>query len=318
MSSIPPDSPSWDLAVEGFLLFQEAERAASKETIRAYSADLADFAAYYLVYEGLDPDQSFSPAEVREEHIRAYLRMLRDVRKLEKSSQSRHLISLRSFFKHLNRRHLVEQNPTALLRVPKTEKALPRYLYYEEMQELLSMPEDTLLGKRDRAILELLCFCGLRVGEAMALDCRSIDRATGYIRVLGKGNKERWQPVDKETLDTIDAYLQARQAAGQPASPDSPLFMNNRGGRLTDRSYCNIVDKYIARTASLKKISPHALRHTFATRLMDNGSDIRSVQELLGHADIGTTQIYTHVSINRLKEAYEKTHPRSGHVEEEK
>ena len=213
---------------------------------------------------------------------------------------------------------MLEENPTLLLAKPKLEKHLPRYLYYQEMQDLLTAPDNTLLGKRDRAILELLCFCGLRVGEAVSLNCSSLDRSTGYIQVLGKGKKERRQPIDRDTIACIDTYLAARRDAGQSIRPGYAIVSEPPGGTaISDMSYRNIVDKYIARTASLKKISPHSLRHTFATRLLDNGADIRSVQELLGHADISTTQIYTHVSINRLKEAYQRTHPRAGHREEE-
>lgn len=317
MHSTTPKELSWDQAVERFTNFLLAERNASSQTIRAYTTDLSDFAAFYVRLVELDPDQPFPVSGINEEHLRAYLRMLRDERKLEKSSQSRHMAALRSFFKYLTRLHLLEENPTLLLAKPKLEKHLPRYLYYQEMQDLLTAPDNTLLGKRDRAILELLCFCGLRVGEAVSLNCSSLDRSTGYIQVLGKGRKERRQPIDRDTIACIDTYLAARRDAGQSTDPDTPLFLNRRGGRLSDMSYRNIVDKYIARTASLKKISPHSLRHTFATRLLDNGADIRSVQELLGHADISTTQIYTHVSINRLKEAYQRTHPRAGHREEE-
>lgn len=317
MRSITPKELSWTAAVERFLDFLLAERNASIQTIRAYRTDLADFAAFFRRLEELEPEEPFPVAKIKAGHLRAYLRMLREERKLEKSSQSRHMAALRSFFKYLTRLQLVEENPTLLLAKPKPEKHLPRYLYYQEMQDLLAVPDDTLLGKRDRAILELLCFCGLRVGEAVALNCGSLERATGYIRVLGKGNKERRQPIDGETLAHIDAYLNARQAAGWDVGPETPLFLNYRGGRLLDMSYRKIVDKYIAQTASLKKISPHSLRHTFATRLLDNGADIRSVQELLGHANISTTQIYTHVSMNRLKEAYQRTHPRAGHIEEE-
>ena len=317
MTSTTPDELSWDLAVESFLAFLYGERNYSPQTIRAYSADLADFAAYYVELEELNPDQPFTVSGIGEGHIRAYLRLLREERRLEKSSQARHLAALRSFYRYLLRMGMVEQDPTTLLPTPKVDKTLPHYLYYQEMRDLLAAPDGTILGKRDRAILELLCFCGLRVSETVALNCGSIDYARGYINVLGKGNKQRLQPVDKETMDTIRDYLRARREAGQEVSPEAPLFMNNRGGRLSDVSYRNIVNKYIAQTASLKKISPHSLRHTFATRLLDNGADIRSVQELLGHENIKTTQIYTHVSVNRLKEAYAAFHPRAGRKEED-
>ncbi|MDO4732153.1 MAG: tyrosine-type recombinase/integrase [Bacillota bacterium] len=318
MNSTRPEPLLWEGAVERFLLFMDVERAASPETLRAYRRDLADFSQCFRQLEELPTGQDFSPAEVTEGHLRAYLRILRDGRKLEKSSQARHLVCLRSFFKYLCRIHQLEENPCLLLPMPKGEQALPRYLYYQEMQDLLALPDESLNGRRDRALLELLCFCGLRVGELVSLDCGDILRSTGYIQVLGKGNKKRRQPVDQDTLDHLRLYIRARQEAGEEISPGSPLFLNRKGERLSTASCYYIVEKYVRRSPSPKRVSPHGLRHTFATRLMDNGLDIRSVQELLGHADIGTTQIYTHVSINRLKEAYEKSHPRSGHMEEEK
>ncbi len=311
MTSTTPEL-TWDQAVERFSAFLTAERNASPQTLRAYTADLADFARFFQELRELDPEQSFSPAQVREGDIRVYLRMLREERRLEKSSQARHLAALRSFFRYLTRLRLLDSDPTLLLSRPKPDQPLPRYLYFSEMEALLEAPDDTLWGKRDRAILELLCFCGLRVSEAVALNCGQVQWDRGYLLVLGKGNKQRMQPIDRDTLAELERYLTARTAAGQPAGAEDPLFLNQRGGRLTDRSYRNIVDKYIRQTASLKKISPHSLRHTFATRLLDNGADIRSVQELLGHSNIGTTQIYTHVSVQQLKTAYAQSHPRAG------
>ena len=290
----------------------EAERNASPLTVRYYRADLYEFADFCAELEELEDMEEVDIKDITEGHVRAYIRMLRQERDLKKSSISRHMGSLHSFYKFLLREHIVEENPTRFLPMPKREQRLPRFLYYEEMEAVLDAPDDSLLGRRDRGILELLYATGIRVAEAAALDIGDIDRERGYVRVMGKGGRERLQPLAGEAILVLDNYLEARRQTGQVVGNAEPLFLNHRGQRLSDRSYRNILDKYVREAAIIKKISPHAIRHTFATHLLENGADIRAVQELLGHQDIGTTQIYTHVGISKIKEVYNQTHPRSG------
>ena len=304
-------------ALQRFLTYLESERNASPLTVAAYRRDLEDFIACFAALEETDDWTQLPVDSFTEGHLRAYIRQLRGERGLHKSSLNRHLASLRSFCKYLCREGLIAENPALMLARPRSEKRLPRFLYFEEMTALLAAPDAaTLTGKRDRAILELLCCCGLRVAEAAALNIDALDRERGYLRVYGKGGRERLQPIDRDTVAVIDDYLAARRREGQPTGPGEPLFLNRFAHRLSDRSYRSIVDKYMEQAALSKHISPHALRHTFATRLLDNGADIRAVQELLGHADVGTTQLYTHVSVSRVKAVYEQTHPRAGKEED--
>jgi len=301
-----------DELIEKFCAYLAAERNFSPLTRYYYRADLREFAAFCA---GLEEVESVSELEINrltEGHIRAYLRMLREERKLKKSSVNRHMATLRSFYKYLCRIKAVEQNYAERLSTPKADRRLPHFLYYDEMAAVLEAPAGNLQGKRDRAILELLYAAGLRVSEATALNVRDIDWERGYVQVLGKGGKPRLQPLAGPALQVIAAYLEARSAAGLCCGPEDPLFLNRFGKRLSDRSFRQIVDKYAAEAALAKHISPHGLRHTFATHLLDNGADIRVVQRLLDHENINTTQIYTHVSAGALKKTYDRTHPRSG------
>lgn len=290
----------------------------SPQTQRCYETDLRGFAAFCAQLEELESSAQLDISVVNEGHVRAFLLWLRDGKKLKTSTINRQMAALRSFFRYWQSRDIVAVSPAELTPRLKAEQRLPRFLYFEEMQELLAATDDDLLGCRDRAILELLCMCGLRVAEVQNLDIGHIIRENGYIRVLGKGDKERLQPIDRHSLDIIDRYLRLRQQeSGEVLSADSPLFLNQRGRRMLDRSYRTMVDQRMEQAALKKHISPHALRHTFATRLLDNGMDILSVKDLLGHQSVSTTQIYTHVSISRIQEVYKHKHPRSGYCEKE-
>ena len=303
--------------IERFCTYLREEKYCSPLTVQAYQRDLLDFAAYVQEIEELDSLAHLPITHINEGHLRAYLRMLREERGLKKSSQHRHLSALRSFYQFLYRAKQVDEDIAALLAVPKTENHLPRFLSEQEMHAFLQAPDDSLQGKRDKAILELLCCCGLRVAEAEHLQIQDLDRERGYIKVTGKGDKVRLQPIDTLTIAYLEDYWGCRSAQGLSIAPEAPMFMNRFGQRLSSRSYRNIVDKYMQQAAMAKKISPHSLRHTFATQLLNHGADIRSVQELLGHVSVNTTQIYTHVSINRLKTVFAQTHPRSGKSKEE-
>ena len=294
-----------------FLRYLDVERSASPLTQRAYTRDIRDYLRFVADSRDLDEIAFLSPLMLDLPSLRSYLRMLRDYRKLKRSSQQRVFASLRAFFSYLQRERAIEENPALLLPLPKKEKILPKFLYYQEVLDLLAAPDDSLAGLRDKAILELLYATGMRVAEIAALDCGAIDYERGYVSIVGKGNKQRIDPVGAPARTALKAYLIARIATGQPAGKQDPLFLNRWGSRLSTRSYRNILDKYVRQIALLKKISPHALRHTFATHLLDRGADIRAVQELLGHESIITTQVYTHVSSEKIKSVYQTTHPRA-------
>jgi len=296
--------------IQGFLRYLQVERHASPHTLRNYEADLRAFAAYLATEQGLE---EASLADVRRADgisLRNHLAALKR-QGLHKSSQARHLTALRSFFRYLIREETLESNPAELTASPKKDKHLPKFLYYEEVAALIDAPDASLAGLRDHAILELLYGCGLRVSELTALNVESVDTVAGYVRVFGKGAKERINPLGGAAAEAITAYLDRRGAAGQPCTAQSALFLNLRSGRLTDRSVRDIVEKYIQQAALAKSVSPHSLRHSFATHLLENGADLRSVQELLGHASISSTQIYTHVTRSHMKEVYDRTHPRA-------
>ena len=298
-----------DLLVR-FKRYLEVERNAAANTVAAYEKDIGDFIAFML--EGAGEDAVCDLREVTVDDARAYLRCLRDRRHLKKTTLERHIASLRGLYRFLYREGEVDDNPFLVVPLPRKEKSLPHFLYYDEVDTLLNAPADDYLGSRDRAVLELLYSAGLRVSECVGLNIGQVDLKQGYAMVMGKGSKERLQPVGEYAVTYIKKYLQLRQQAGYSVSPGEPLFLNTRGARLGDRSVRAMVDKYMKQTAQLKHISPHALRHSFATHLLDNGADIRAIQELLGHESIGTTQKYTHVGISKIKEVYNQTHPRSG------
>ncbi len=292
-----------------FMRFLSVERNASVNTLTAYEKDIRSFIAF--MQEG-DTSVELDLNTVTLDDARAYVRNLRDKKKLQKTSLERHISSLRSFYRFLCREEMVEDNPFLIVPLPRKERNLPHFLYYEELDALLNAPQEDYLGSRDRAVLELLYAAGLRVSECVNLDLKNVDFSRNNVLVLGKGNKERLQPLGEYAVAALRRYLDKRQEEGYSLGPDQPLFLNSRGNRLGDRSVRAMIDKYMQQTAQLKHISPHALRHTFATHLMDNGADIRAIQELLGHASIGTTQRYTHVGTTMIKEVYNMTHPRSG------
>jgi integrase/recombinase XerC len=288
------------VAVEQFLRSLAVERGASPHTLRSYRADLTDCAAF-LAAGRLGP---LVGADART--LRAYLAALHE-RGLARTSIARRLAALRSFFRFLMRRGRASANPAREVSTPKLPRKLPAYLPIDESEALLRVaPPPTAGGVRDRAILELFYATGIRVAELAGLDVEDLDLREGAVRVLGKGRKERIVPVGRKAVEALRAYL-ARE--GERAS--GPVFLNGRGGRLTVRSVHRIV-RARARAAGLhRRVSPHTLRHTFATHLLDAGADLRLIQELLGHARLGTTQKYTHVSTDRLMKVYDSAHPRA-------
>lgn len=282
--------------IEQFYDSLKAEKDASPNTLRAYAIDLKEFLQF------IDK----KPADVDNLDIRSFLAALHH-RKLKKSSVSRKLATIRSFFKYLHREGVVKKNPAKLVASPKVPKSLPRFLTVDETFALMEAPKgDTFYAARDKAILELLYSSGLRVSELTALDINDLDMKESLVRVKGKGKKERIIPVGSKAIDAIKNYLPERILI-KKKSPAS--FLNNRGGRLTQRTVRRIVVKYGRMIALRGCLSPHTLRHTFATHLLHSGADLRSIQELLGHLSLSTTQKYTHVDIAHLMDVYDKAHP---------
>lgn len=297
-------------AIRAFLRFLTVERTASDETIRAYRSDLQQFTAHLRRSE--TARRTWSPDEVDPFIIRGYLAWL-DHHRESKSSVARKLSCLRSFYRYLVREGRVARNPAAEVRSPKQPKPLPRVLTKDDANALMEFPEgDQLAAKRDRALLEVLYSTGARVGELVGMNLDDLNQIDGLVRLRGKGRKERLVPIGEVALDALRTY---RAALPHPASRlthhAAPVFLNHRGGRLTARSVERLVARYSGRLVT-GQISPHALRHSFATHLLDEGADLRAIQELLGHASLGTTQKYTHVATDRLLEVYDRAHPRSG------
>jgi len=287
--------------VDKFLNYLKIEKDASAHTVINYSIDLRDLAEFLA-------DKDIHKVDVLD--IRKFLVHLRQ-KEFKKVTIARKMACLRSFFKFLCREGHLKTNPMVGLVGPKLEKKLPIFLNEDDTVKLLEAPDETdLSGLRDKAMLETMYSTGIRVSELVGLNVEDIDFIGGVIRVYGKGKKERLAPIGDKALRVIKNYLQKRNAVA--GTSNRALFLNNRDKRrLTDRSVRNIIDKYIAVASIRNDISPHSLRHSFATHLLNRGADLRSVQELLGHANLSTTTIYTHLSTEKLKNVYDQTHPRA-------
>jgi len=282
-----------------FLRYLEIEKDYSVYTLRNYANDLKVFKEFL---------GDLPVEEVEYLTLRKFLAHLKGTQ-YAKRSIARKLACLRSFFKFLVREGLIKSNPISGLSTPKLDRKLPIFLDVDAVSKLLQAPGKDEPGLRDRAILETLYSTGMRVGELVGIDMQDVDFIGGVIKVKGKGKKERLTPIGDKALRAIRDYITARDLVGK--TQPRAVFLNKNRRRLTDRSVRRIVDKYISKASISQKVSPHTLRHSFATHLLDRGADLRSVQELLGHMNLSTTQIYTHVTTERLKEAYEKAHPRA-------
>jgi integrase/recombinase XerC len=285
--------------IAAFLEYLAVERGASPHTLRNYGVDLREFTVF-LRAEG---DGGLAAIDARV--VRAYLAGLHR-RGLAKSSIARKLASVRSCLRFLARRGIIEQNAARQVRGPREQRRLPSFLPKDESKELLDRaPDASEAGRRDHAMIELLYATGIRAAECCGLDCDDLDRGHSTVRVVGKGDKERVVPLGDVALEAIDAYLAVRGHEG------GPLFTNRRGGRLTTRS----VQRSVGRRARLlgpgRRVTPHTLRHTFATHMLSEGADLRLIQELLGHSRLSTTQRYTHVSPEQLMRVYDSAHPRA-------
>jgi integrase/recombinase XerC len=325
-----------------FLEYLEHERNVSSHTLRGYSRDIIDFLEYLQAnpatpasagalppaptrmgaaiasttpaMPGMPGMPDFDPRAIDALAVRGFLGMLRD-RNASKATIARKLAALRSFFKFLIRRQIVEASPVASVKTPKQEKRLPRFLDEREVTKLLDAPgEDDAFPRRDKALLETLYSTGLRVSELVGLDVEDVDLRSGLVRARGKGKKERLVPIGSVAVQALQHYLEEerpRLLRPLDGTPTHALFLNRDGTRLSARSVRRVLTRYISRTGLPTRTSPHTLRHTFATHLLDRGADLRSVQELLGHESLATTQIYTHVTTERLREGYLQAHPRA-------
>ncbi len=301
--------------IEVFIAYLRDQKGYSQHTIRNYRIDLTQFSEFLVSREALpdaqevDQDMEAIDALV----IREYLGSL--FGRFARSTIARKLSAVRSFFLFLEKKGIVMTNPAGDIATPKLGKYIPVYLPVDDVFRLLERPDRKKpLGLRDLAILEVLYSCGIRVSELEALDISGVDFEERLVTVIGKGDRERIVPIGRIALKAVRNYLEAtrnlRKGDGSD-SQDGPLFINFRGGRLSGRSIARIIKRYAAESGLSPEISPHSMRHTFATHLLDGGADLRSVQELLGHASLSTTQRYTHVSLDRLMEVYDKAHPRS-------
>lgn len=300
-----------DDAIRAFMTFLTVERQASPETIRNYRSDLQQLTTFLIQSQPTPQTRRALPIDdITTDSLRAYLHWLD--RKGEKaSSLARKLACLKSFYRFHVREGTAAKNPAEGIRSPKLPKNLPRVLTKDDANVLMEFPEgDTALPLRDRAILETLYSTGARVSEAVGLNLGDLNQSDGLVHLRGKGRKERIVPIGDVALQAIQAYRASLKQATADNRPATPLFLNHRGGRLTVRSVARLVSRYSSRLAG-GAVSPHALRHSYATHLLDEGADLRSIQEMLGHASLSTTQKYTHLATDQLLAVYDRAHPRA-------
>jgi integrase/recombinase XerC len=306
--------------IADFLAFLRYNRNLSPHTLRAYETDLSQLLAHAAARAGCPPSE-VPVSAFDTDLVRSFLADLH-ARGNSRASTARRLAALRTFARHLLREERLADDPTALVGAPRREHTLPAHLGAEEIERLLSAPDVTVpAGRRDRAILEVFYASGLRLSELVDLDLEDVNLSGRVLRVRGKGGKERLVPFNRPAAEAVRAMLADRAqwpaARGATAAPGgrrrrrTALFLNLRGGRLTTRSVDRIVRRYVREAAIARGISPHALRHTFATHLLQAGADLRAIQELLGHARLTTTQRYTHLDVARLLKVYRQAHPRA-------
>lgn len=285
--------------IDKFINYIEIEKNYSLHTSKNYRRDLEEFANF------LKNNYSGEIKDIDYFILRKFLSFL-NKKKLSRRTISRKISTLKSFFKLLVKEKVLKNNPSASLIYPRLDKPLPKFLTEKQVKEFLELPDvSKLLGLRDRAILESLYSTGARVAELVSLKTDDLDLIGGVVKVMGKGKKERLLPLGEPAIESIKSYLEKRN------SQSRTLFLNKNNKPLSDRGVRLIIANYIKKASLMFKVSPHIFRHSFATHLLDHGADLRSVQELLGHSSISTTQIYTHVSLDSLKKVYQKTHPRA-------
>ncbi len=305
----PPETQGLQRLTLDFLAYLELERGLSRNTLEAYRSDLLQLGAF-LERRGVQAEQATHG------DLAAFLSELaagsENRQPVAASTVARKVACLRSFYRHLRREGVIDHDPTADLRGPRKTQRLPRVLSREEVARLLGQPRGTHpLALRDRALLEAMYACGLRASEAVGLEVSDVDLEEGMLCARGKGAKERLVPIGRQALSALDAYCRRGRPALVGNGVESRLFVNHRGGALTRQGLYKIVQGHAKGAGLAHKMSPHTLRHSFATHLLAGGCDLRSLQEMLGHADLATTQVYTHLSAERLKEAYFSAHPRA-------
>jgi len=312
MATAPPHPstrPFGDLVLD-FLAYLELERGLSRNTLEAYRTDLQQFGVWL-------GEHGHSALEVTHTQLTEFIGQLGTGERgkgkaVAPATVQRKVACLRSFYRHLRREEILEHDPTAELRAPRSAHKLPQVLSRAEVKRLLEAPRGTEpRSLRDRALLELMYACGLRASEAIGLEVADVDLEDGVLRAQGKGSKERLVPVGREAVSAVRVYVERGRPRLVGDRVETRLFVNSRGTGLTRQGLYKIVQRHAASAGLAGRMSPHTLRHTFATHLLAGGCDLRSVQEMLGHADIATTQIYTHLSAERLKGAYFEAHPRA-------
>ncbi|MCA6072004.1 MAG: tyrosine recombinase XerC [Endomicrobium sp.] len=287
------------IQLDFFAKYLKAERNFSPHTLRAYLRDISDLVLFLQ-------KKKLKFCDVGKYDIREFLEEL-NKKRLSKATLARKFATLRTFYKFLIINNIIKKNPIENMSGPKKDRKVPSFLTENEMQKLFNLSDIKL---RDRAMIELLYSCGLRIEELMSLDLKNIDFISNIVTVTGKGNKERIVPVGNQALNVIREYINERRAQNLPYDIKSPVFLNEHLKRLDQRTARRILHRWFVKAGLAKKVSPHTLRHTFATHILDRGCDLRSVQEMLGHKNLSTTQIYTHVTIESLKKIYQKAHPR--------
>jgi integrase/recombinase XerD len=293
--------------LKDFIHFIFVEKGLAKNTIVSYERDLNSYITYLKKVETLSQLN-----DVQRVHIVHFLGHLKEQKKSSKT-MARHIASVRAFHQFLIRDKVTDHDPSVHIESPKLEKSLPKVLNLQEVEVLLDSPkQEDHFGLRDKAMLELLYATGIRVSELIGLNLGDIHLTMGFVRCIGKGNKERIIPVGKTATNALNYYLDnGRPRFVSKKYRDEALFLNNHGKRLTRQGFWKILKRLAGEAGITKDLTPHTLRHSFATHLLENGADLRAVQEMLGHADISTTQIYTHVTKTRLKDVYSKFHPRA-------
>ena len=298
--------------IDSFLFYLQTEKSASPHTVQNYQRDLFDGMTFFASELSRD-DYTIHPSEITVVLFRNYLADMRAGNKAS-ATISRRLSSWRSFYRHICREGVINENPLRRINNPRREKKLPGFLAEEDMKKLVEVPErSSVLGNRDRAVLETLYGTGIRVSELVGIDIGDADFKRAVVKVTGKGNRERIAPLGEYAVNALNNYIKKARPMlmGKSTGRVDALFLNNRGGRLTDRGVRWLIKRYAVLVSIDPETSPHTFRHSYATHLLDHGADLRAVQELLGHARLSTTQIYTHLSRERVKRIYDQTHPRA-------
>ncbi|MFO7151706.1 MAG: tyrosine recombinase XerC [Bacillota bacterium] len=299
-------------AIDSFLNYIRAAKNQSENTLKAYANDLGQFIEYL---EQNKMCETKSLKDVTHLDIRGFLAYLKG-KGVAKKSIARKLSALRTFFRYLTVEGIVSEDPTKMVQGMKLPKKLPLFLYPSEIEALLSAPKNDVLGIRDKAIMELLYATGVRVSELVSIKLKDVNMGANFIIVYGKGSRERMVFFGSKAEESLEQYLKKSRPYLAKNVSCEYLFLNKNGTQLTDRSVRRIIDKYVKEVALNKNVSPHTLRHTFATHMLNNGADLKTVQELLGHVSLSTTQLYTHVTKDRLKEIYDNFFPRAKKKEE--